>query len=50
MISVARSYSWANPETLNNMYVDSEDVFGLMLWYNDVQEQNKEIENKTKKP
>lgn len=47
--TVGRSYSWASPNTIKEMYCDDDDYHGLMYWYKDVEEQNKELESKVPK-
>lgn len=46
--TVCRSFAWASPKTIKNMFVDSQDYKGIGFWYKDVDEQNKLIENKNK--
>lgn len=46
MVSVSRTFSWASPFVLSEMYCDRKDVFGIMFWYDDVVAQNKELKNK----
>ena len=48
MKTVARSYGWASPSYLNEMYCDDEDILGIGFWYNDVKDQHREMEKKTK--
>ena len=47
--TVARSFKWASPEVLKNMYCDKEDFEGIIFWYEDVEEQHREIESKKNK-
>ena len=44
--TVARSYPWASPDKINEMFCDDEDYFGLDFWYKDVQEQHEEMNKK----
>lgn len=47
--TVGRSFSWASPTVLNEMFCDDLDFFGLDYWYKDVQDQNREMEAKKPK-
>lgn len=47
--TVARTFNWASPDVLKNMYCDNEDFDGIQFWYEDVIEQHKEIESKKPK-
>lgn len=44
--TVGRSFSWASPDKINEMYCDAEDYFGIDFWYQDVLEQHREMEKK----
>jgi hypothetical protein len=43
---VARVYGWASPDVIDRFYIDDIDSHGLVYWYNDALEQQKEIEGK----
>jgi hypothetical protein len=47
--SVARVFSWADPMTLGNMYLDRVDEYGILYWYDDALAQEKEINAKNGK-
>lgn len=47
--TICRSFDWASPMIVNDMYCDEEDYFGIGFWYNDVKEQHEEIEKQNKK-
>ena len=34
-VTVVREHHW-KPETLDNLFFDNEDIFGLEFWYNDI--------------
>lgn len=42
--TVGRSYPWASPDKLDEMYCDDLDHHGLEYWYKDVEEQNKQAQ------
>lgn len=49
MIStVVREFKWT-PETIDGLYLDGVDHFGLQHWYSDIVEMLKEIETKKEK-
>jgi len=39
---VARTYHWSIDDIMK-LYLDDEDVYGLIFWYNDALEMEKEI-------
>ena len=43
--SVARTFTWASPDYINNkmFFMDSKTIEGIEFWYNDVVEQNREL-------
>lgn len=47
--TIARSFYWASPMVIQEMYCDDFDYFGIEYWYKDVQQQNSEIEAKKTK-
>ena len=42
--TVARFHHWT-PNVLNGLYLDDEDHFGLIYWYNDVLKVISELES-----
>jgi len=46
--SVVREYHWT-PHYVNGLFLDEADHLGLMYWYNDVLEIQKELKSLTKK-
>jgi len=48
IVSVSRSYGWANPSYLQELYCDRKDYLGLFFWSDDVVKQNEEIKKQTK--
>lgn len=46
--SVVREHHWT-PETINGLFLDEVDHFGLEYWYKDVVKVNKQLEQKYKK-
>lgn len=45
--SIARTYHWT-PTTIDDLYLHDRDHFGLMYWYNDSLEMEKELNVKQK--
>ena len=43
--TVVREHHWS-PETINGLYLDSIDHFGLEYWYNDIKEVHAELNKK----
>lgn len=46
--SVARVYAWASPKVIESLFLDDEDIHGLVYWYNDARDQEEEIKQSTK--
>ena len=44
--TVSRSFNWASPFVIQEMYCDDEDFLGIEYWYNDVQDQHNELKEK----
>ena len=44
--TVARSFGWASPSVLNEMFCDDDDYMGIKFWYKDVEEQHRELNKK----
>lgn len=49
IITVGRSFKWASPSVISEMFVDAEDWDGIEFWYNDVQNQHIELERQNPK-
>ena len=49
VLTIGRSFGWASPKVINELYVDGEDWEGIEYWYKDVQNQHKEIEKQNPK-
>jgi hypothetical protein len=47
--TVVRYHHWT-PKTIESLYLDDADFFGLLYWYDDVMEVIKEINEKLPKP
>jgi hypothetical protein len=43
--SIVRSFQWT-PETINGLYLDGIDHFGLKYWYDDCKEVEREMKKK----
>lgn len=48
MVSVAREFKWS-PGILGDLFFDDQDYKGLIFWYKDVEEMNKQLKDKSKK-
>lgn len=46
--SVVREHKWI-PEVIDKLFLDDYDHRGLLYWYNDIDEVNKELKKKSKK-
>lgn len=46
--TLVRSYSWANPHYVSEMWMDDKDIFGIEYWYKDVKAQHDEMNKKNK--
>jgi len=44
MKSVVRNHHWA-PEIMGALYFDSQDIHGLLYWYADVIQAEKDLKN-----
>ena len=44
--SVARTFAWATPQKIDNLYFDDHDHFGVLFWYNDSLEQAEKMKTK----
>jgi hypothetical protein len=44
--TICRTYSWASPDVISDMFCDDQDYHGIEYWYNDVKEQHKEMNKK----
>lgn len=44
--TVCRSYGWASPGTIDEMYCDNLDYHGIEFWYEDVKRQHRDLESK----
>lgn len=45
--SVVREYKWS-PDIIGDLFFDAEDYFGLVYWYNDIEEIHKDFKAKNK--
>jgi len=45
---VVREHHW-QPQILSEMYLDDQDHRGVVFWYNDIVEVNKEMKTQNKK-
>jgi hypothetical protein len=43
--SVVREFHWT-PDFVDLLYIDDRDIHGLIYWYNDIVEMNKELNKK----